>query len=267
MTIRKRGEDDLRSYQDMTLIIKSRRRRVGSKKHVLSVRGGFTLAVKRNVGHAGAHAVLQHLEVPTSRWTLIRWELLSAAAVLGLSRAWHKTNYDYVAHMHRMRRVLPHEVRTFSYSVHSVRGDATNAKVGDSKAHVCEVSTLFEHLPLPPHLHHDDHPIRPVKAINCVYSDALRVPEHNGAAEQRALYLKQVRSVGARDWLHHPLHAGRDDLADWCPQDGDRSFVGNKYFHMSVWIFTTDQGGEQKAAARLIEADCRYMNLTLVFQQ
>eukprot|EP00959_Pyramimonas_sp_CCMP1952_P086249 1803979-Pyramimonas_sp.AAC.1 len=86
----------------------------------------------------------------------------------------------------------------------------------------------------------------------CVYSDVMRVPEHNGAAEQRALFLKQVRNVGARDWLHHRLHAHREDLAYWCPQDGDRSFVGNKYFRLSVRIFSADQGGEQKAAARFI---------------
>eukprot|EP00959_Pyramimonas_sp_CCMP1952_P089264 1867631-Pyramimonas_sp.AAC.1 len=78
------------------------------------------------------------------------------------------------------------------------------------------------------------------------------------------MFLKQISSVGVKDWRRHPMH---EDDEDWSQQDGDLSFVGGKYFHVSVWIFATDQGGEQKAAAKLIEADCRYMNLTLVFRQ
>eukprot|EP00959_Pyramimonas_sp_CCMP1952_P221763 4636219-Pyramimonas_sp.AAC.1 len=46
----------------------------------------------------------------------------------------------------------------FSYAVHSVRGDATNAKIGDSKAHVCEVASMFQHLPV----RHRDCPVMPM---------------------------------------------------------------------------------------------------------
>eukprot|EP00959_Pyramimonas_sp_CCMP1952_P444243 9301094-Pyramimonas_sp.AAC.1 len=72
--------------------------------------------------------------------------------------------------MHRAHAGLPREFRrAFSYSVHSVRGDATNAKIGDSKAHVTEVASVFHHLPPPAHLDvlDDDDPVRPTKATNC----------------------------------------------------------------------------------------------------
>eukprot|EP00959_Pyramimonas_sp_CCMP1952_P233215 4873715-Pyramimonas_sp.AAC.1 len=80
-TIKQRGDAEVKVYQDTYMLhVKSKRRKVGAAKHILSVRGGFILAVKRNLGHAGADAVLQHLEVPTSRYTVVRWELLCAAA-------------------------------------------------------------------------------------------------------------------------------------------------------------------------------------------
>ena len=42
--------------------------------------------------------------------------------------------------------------RELGWVVHAVRGDATNAKIGDAKAHVTEVRSLFHHVDRPDHV-------------------------------------------------------------------------------------------------------------------
>eukprot|EP00959_Pyramimonas_sp_CCMP1952_P212195 4440262-Pyramimonas_sp.AAC.1 len=54
---------------------------------------------------------------------------------------------------------------------------------------------------------------------------------------------------------------------DWDPTVGDSQYVYDNYFHVTVWIFSTDQGGEQVGAAGLLGADCRCHSLILMFRQ
>ena len=69
--------------------------------------------------------------------------------------------------------------------------------------------------------------------------------------EQRALFLKQIRSLGCRTWLD------KDEESKFCGLhigDGDKL---PSYFHVRFFIFGTDQGPDQVSAYSSIEAECK----------
>ena len=73
------------------------------------------------------------------------------------------------------------------------------------------------------------------------YADVQKVPLHNTGLTQRALFLKQVASVGALAWL--------DTAADL-----SQSQLGS-HVHIKVWCFGTDAGGDQVGADKLLDRD------------
>lgn len=103
---------------------------------------------------------------------------------------------------------------------HRVRGDATNSAIHHgSKAHVCEVASLFSYIQLSDHpvvlknpamlelLHGADNTDHarsidglPMPKVQRVFTDLAKVPSHNRGVEQRAMFLKQIQITGARTW-------------------------------------------------------------------
>jgi hypothetical protein len=121
-------------------------------------------------------------------------------------------------------------VKELTWEIHGIRGDATNSSVvHSSKAHVCEVVSLFEHTKSL------DPDALPVKDLHRIYPDLVQVGESCDGKLQRAIFLKQLRSAGVGVWQNtdsfsHPSH-------------------------LRIWVFTTDQGPDQVAASKLMQSE------------
>ena len=61
-------------------------------KCVVSLQGGYTLALRRNMGHCSAAATALMLEVPVQRQTIINWECNLGANIIGKAQRWHECN-------------------------------------------------------------------------------------------------------------------------------------------------------------------------------
>ena len=86
--------------------------------------------------------------------------------------------------------------KSFGFTVHSVRCDATNSSVVHScKAHVLEVRTTFKHGQMG-----DDAPIPPDSASFCIFADIAPLPAKCGGAQIHAVIAKQLRSTGIKTW-------------------------------------------------------------------
>jgi hypothetical protein len=70
-----------------SLTMSGKRRKAGALRMNLSVRGGYKLAIQRNVGHASADALLSHMDAPVTRYTVSRWEQQLASTIIGMSKA------------------------------------------------------------------------------------------------------------------------------------------------------------------------------------
>ena len=64
-------------------------------KH-MSLIGGYTMAAKRNHGYAGAAAMCKILDVDSSRFTLPRWEVNLACALMLWARSWYTMMYSFL---------------------------------------------------------------------------------------------------------------------------------------------------------------------------
>lgn len=253
-----------------TLLHRAKRRKTSAIRSNLSVRGGFTLALKRNIGHASADALLQHVEVPVSRYTVSRWEALAAAALLCRSRDWYRQHYAYI--QSQLAAGLPESAKPaeigmpkdFSYEIHSVRGDATNSKVGESKAHVCEIRSVFGH-GAPAEAGADENaeihmPLPPQTTEQVIYPDVLPMAINHGAAEQRAMFMKQLECAGVRLWTQALCDC--DSAVGLGPGSSPA-----RPRHLTIWIFGTDQGSDQKTAAAMMSADVRRSVSVWMFRQ
>ena len=81
------------------------------------------------------------------RYTVARWERHLAASILCQSQQWYADQYAYLDTLQKRAdgaiasgKSYP---RQFSYALHLVRGDATNSRAGCSKAHSCEITSVF----------------------------------------------------------------------------------------------------------------------------
>ena len=118
-----------------------------------------------------------------------------------------------------------------TWEIHMIRGDATNSNVMHScKAHVADVSSLFE-------LGDVDEDILdmtlPPKEVHTIFPDLIKIGDSCDGPMQRAIFLKQLQSVGVGTWQNREARPN----------------------HMRVWIFTSDQGPDQVAASKLMNAD------------
>ena len=242
---------------------KSRRNR-NTLYHNISLKGGYTLAMKQNLGHQSGKDTIAVMEYDVSRTSVFRWELQLANSIVVQARHWFSQHYAYLDYMREVMDGVIVQRRLFSYEIHCIRGDGTNTAVAklDAKAHVCELRSLFVHAsppttrclsestfvepPLQPH--EDD-------CARSFWGDVLPLPQHCTGVSVRCLYLRQTTDLGMRSWL--------DDQDDFV-STGQTS---TRYFHIQVYIFASDQGGDQCAADALIMADCGQGVLKLCIRQ
>ena len=216
----------------------------------MSLRGGYLVALKRNIGHGSSETVLNHLNSDFHATTVNRWERLLAISLIVQQRAWYQSHYSHLDHC---AGELVGGKKCFSHVIHSIRGDATNSNVAHHacKAHVTEVVSAFYHVChdiIQPQRGNeggdddddDDDLVEVIQDNKRVfYADLQKVPRSCGSIEQRALLLKQFANVGARPWT--------DDTVLACDLES--------YFHIEIFIFGSDQGGDQRGAEKLFEAD------------
>ena len=177
------------------------------KKHCrVSVQGGYTLALRRNLGHAGASLILGALDLNWTRFLINNWERTLAANLMVQSRVWHKRHYDYLEALafHMQGKSIDDNgcAQHFSAVIVSVSGDATNSSaVQSSKAHSVECKTTFLHTEIEGFDVDDDCPPRPdTNTQGKLYAFLQRVPQHCGSYEARAMYRKQMADMGVRLW-------------------------------------------------------------------
>lgn len=82
--------------QESTVVILSKRRRPDAVQHRLSVRGGYSIALRRNVRHCGSEALSMTLEAGVGRKSMNKWEIVLAASVTLQSRHWYHSWYEYL---------------------------------------------------------------------------------------------------------------------------------------------------------------------------
>eukprot|EP00959_Pyramimonas_sp_CCMP1952_P007292 152935-Pyramimonas_sp.AAC.2 len=150
----------------------------------------------------------------------------------------------------------PHSRRCFGWTIHHIRGDASNSAIALSyKAHNCEVSSRFHypveliqnacssgevmHIPQVP------------SSCSALYSDVQRVPLSCGAIEQRAMYLKQCKLLGAQTWEEVDSDSEPDS-----PDDPSHE-TSQRYFHLRIYVVGSDQGGDQKGSHKYMLQDCK----------
>jgi hypothetical protein len=172
-----------------------------------------------------------------------------------------------------------------TWEVHSIRADATHSNsVQQNKAHVVEVSSLFELLPfenlddtvytrcpadLKPVLDGlvDDCPTHR-RLVFTTWPDIQKVPDTCTSLEVRAMILKQIASVGVCTWVGlgcwHGAVVGRNsletdplDVKDEDTMSVDAVDASSVYTHLRVFLFCTDQGSDQVACHNMILDDLR----------
>lgn len=101
----------------------SKRLRRGKKgNRYFTIRGGLSLAIKRSLSNAGAHAIGIISELDVTRQSICRWEIWLRAALLSAARRFHMQNQASLW-------LSDADQDGWRFQVHSVRGDATNAAV------------------------------------------------------------------------------------------------------------------------------------------
>ena len=168
---------------------RERAARRATERGVVSLAGGYRCALLRNIGHAGADAVVAALDASIARQTVCRWEQL-----LG---AFYNDQYTRL-HAARSAEVREPSRAGKTWEVHALRGDATNWNIlQGSKAHVCEVTSLFHHALDTDDFGADGDHDRP---FHRTYCDLIKIEGSCDGPLQHALWLKQVQSIGVRMW-------------------------------------------------------------------
>lgn len=135
------------------------------------------------------------------------------------------------------------ERKFFSYEVHAVAGDATNTSVAlSSKAHITRIHSLFHHAS------DDEFGPSPTKVSWTIFPDPLPVPLSCGAIEQRCIFFKQLMAAGVHPWTQQFV-------------------MPDNFTHLRVFVWSTDQGGDQKGCDKLMQADVKADLHTLMFRQ
>lgn len=131
------------------------------------------------------------------------------------------------------------QCRTVSYVIHLVKGDATNSVPGrhSNKAHVCAITTTFGLPPDSPDVDEssDGSQLEKPHLQHTTWTHLQKVPKNCTAMLQRAIFLRQIESVGIRTWLDSPA------VLMQFP-------VSSRHVHLECWSFSTDAGGEQTIA-------------------
>ena len=208
---------------NMSFLVLYKKRHTSSAHFKMSRRGGYRLAIKRNQGHVGSEALVQQQECATGRQTVSRWQRILTAAILLVSHRYYSEHYAHLTSLDE-----PDKPNFLTYEMHSLRADATNHMMLKSKAHVCEITSIFSHSPYGE------------TGLHRTYSDLQRVPKKCDGVATRAMLLKQFAAVGARTWIE---------------SEQDENIIAGRIIHVSWYLFASDAGPDQFACDGLVDAD------------
>eukprot|EP00438_Fugacium_kawagutii_P005301 Skav231731 [mRNA] locus=scaffold638:10945:15691:+ [translate_table: standard] len=225
----KRAQNELKSG----IVQFSKRRKLSSKRHRLTVHGGYKLALSRNLGHSGALAALQTLEADLSRQTCCSWEHMLSHSILASHHRFH----------HFANRALagaPEAKHPDVFELHAFGGDATNSNlVQSSKVHTCVIRSAYI---VPVSVDSDpgddgagQQEQYKILTRKCL-ADLQLLPESVTAAVIKEVYRKQFGSVGLNKAWMEKADAGE----------------GGQQQHLTAYIMTTDMGPDQAKCARLM---------------
>eukprot|EP00959_Pyramimonas_sp_CCMP1952_P474813 9503859-Pyramimonas_sp.AAC.1 len=250
-------------FAERVTMQRQRKRRGVAQKPWLSVRGGYSMAARRNNGHTGSKCMQLQFMRPTSKDVIPRWERLLGTCCVMLSQEWYRCQYDRVAAgiASMINTPIPTTAdspgKKFSYEINSIAGDATNTAVREHKAHTCRIVSKFHFVQ-----QDGDEPGLQYNECQEVWADLMQVPSSAGGVECRSMYLKQCRSSGLRDWL---------DESTWLCQPAftaDTSSEGIDFeaLHLRCFAWASDRGSDQAKADRLISDDIARQLFTLTFR-
>ena len=203
----------------------------------LSMIGGYRLAIKKNKGHGSQLSASDQFEVGVTRQCVSLWEIKLAANLLLGSRAHYAEATEFFKAAHEQSNM---EHPCTSWVMHHILGDATNCTATKGlKAHVVVVTSRISSLGA------FDEGASPAATLDdlessehTVWPDLQSVPPSCKAAEQRALYLRQICCAGVPSWLEDdPMPVPEHDV------------------HLRVYLLGSDAASEQKAAGLLIRGE------------
>ena len=144
-SFKRQFENQVSEFREATSLVHISKRHRGEEQawHKLTTRGGFTLAIKRNVGHTSCSAIVQILDAKVKASSVPRWERLLATSILESSRLWYAEFDDYVQGLQQQQPIVGAR-RLLTFALHSIRADATNSStLQNRKVHVCELASCF----------------------------------------------------------------------------------------------------------------------------
>jgi hypothetical protein len=257
----KTGSKELRETQKqlsearMGIAYMGKRRKPGAIRFNLSTRGGYTMALARNVGHAGAHATAMMLDSDATRQVCCSWEMLLNSSIMCDIYDWQKQMGDNLKLAAGMTQNI--DFRTFE--IHTFRGDATNSSVLQSKkVQGCEVVSRYCY-PVFGQQHADgdgndiggDDDGTNNDIFACVterraYADLQFLPHSLSGEAMHDVYIKQLRSVKCPTWMDPDLQTSR------LPS------------HLTGFVMTSDMGPDQARCAIIIAKLTEY-SLSIFF--
>ena len=204
------------------------------KKYV-SVEGGYSLAIKRNWGHASAKDTVRMLAAEPYQGALkhkdvvLRYEMRAAMAQQALMRSFYHEHYDeMVARGNEM-----------AVEVHLYRGDATNQDAVQRMP--VQTSELASVLVSSEALHGW---AEGTIALQLPYKRTLgdlQILSEKTGENLRALILRQMRQVGCPTWVQRAQELQRE--------------IFEASERVSVYVFVLDNGGDNQLATRLIRKE------------
>jgi hypothetical protein len=230
-------------------------------RHCFTIAGGYKAAAKKMCGHVGSDTFLSIVDLDCCSKTLNNWERLLSANITVQSIDWYGQQYD---HVDSQRAILLADATTGSrevpaapsifdtahkivtWEIHTIRGDASNINVNGSKAHVCEVISMFSHSTFDDRGAIDFDKLFEQTDLHRVYADLAKVPKTSSGMESRGLFLNQIAGVGMQTWIDRPDR--RPILLDI---NGQETLV----VHLLIVLMGTDNGPDQVGGDKMIELD------------
>ena len=205
------------------LVASNLRRNAAKLTSRVSLHGGYSMAISRNITHVGAIGLIKTLHLPVRRQTVARWERLFAINIM-------KQYRGFFADAMRSCCSAPdtEESAPTSWSIVNVRGDATNSNVTShsGKAFVCMITCLYRDA-------------SGVMVKRQVHPPLQQQPVHCYGETVRNMLENQMLLVGLPSWT-------------WT---GPPS-------HVRGFLFLSDSGPDEVSADHIIKAELAVMPLS-----
>ena len=270
---------DLKRQTQHQYYVTPKRKRGAASFRRLTVSGGYNLAIKRSFGHTGATASTGHLQLDLTRQRTVAWEQLLVANLMVQVRTFFQNAYMFLRWGHRRlkeellvgsqraRQIL--KGQEFTYEIIVMRADATHTHCAEgAKAHSMEVRAVLSFGKLLDYMLAltDDEldafdlkycPGEYTVDLTCI-PDIVKVPEDCDGTVSRALFLKQSGSLCVRRWCDPVLE---DEPTLGFNAMTFESFEPCKLFHVALYLFGTDNGGDQQGMDTVTEMGLPEPNL------